>query len=209
MLVDTFNHVIGSIFYQFLDSQSHKFFESHFFSAGEEIFILGTSATDGDANVLFNELTDMNTPRLLQENTSIDTETTDISFGCSLLNDSIDTQLLKEFLEKVDNGDILSANSIYLQIIERIRSVLAIQLDLKKFNDISETKDTVILLRNLVYVKTLQYKSDTKALLKRIGNSVDSDPEIQNLLAQNVGREFGLGDRSHEQILSEIERLEH
>jgi hypothetical protein len=209
VLVDSYNRIVGSVYYRFISSRPHEFSESLFLPAGEEVFILGISATGMDAQSLFDHIEHADIPGLLTENTSLSVETTNISFGCGLLNDHIDMSLLEQLLESVEQGNVLISNDLYARLVERVRAVLARQLDLKKFGNISKEEKSVILLRNLVYAKTLEYKGETKKLLIEIANDFDSNPSVQKKLVQILGTDYGLGDKSYEQLLIDLRQLQN
>ncbi len=206
MLVDTYNRIVGATYYQFINDRPYEFFESHFLPAGEEVFILGTSDTDQSAHVLFKYLTLVNIPSLVSKNSSLQVATTNISFGCSILNNYLNHPLLEELFRSIDNGEVARANNLYVLILERIRIVLAKQLDLKKFADISKEEMVVILLRNLVYTKTLEYKNGTKEFLERVGKKINTNPFLRDLCLQILGDEYGLKDRSYKKILEELDK---
>ncbi|MCK9351717.1 MAG: hypothetical protein WCT49_04015 [Candidatus Paceibacterota bacterium] len=208
VLVDSYNRVVGSIYYQYLNKRPHKFFECNFLPAGEEIFILGTADTPNETSSFFEYLTQIHIPTLLFENTTLDIGTTDISFGCATLNTSVDfSDIIGELLKTIESGNTCDANDLYVVLIERIRNVLANQLDLKKFANLSKEEKVVTLLRNLVYSKTLEYKNETKSLVKMVGENFGTPPFTQDNLRKILGERHGLGDRSHIRILAEIAKL--
>ena len=208
VLVDTYNRVIGSIFYQFLEQQPHIFHESHFIPAGEEVFILGTCADKQTADKLFQHLKNTPIPQLLvTAGLDIDVTTTDISFGCYVLNPVIDIGLISNMFAQIDGSNVVSANHAYLIVMQQIRNILAKQLDLEKFGDISKEELVTILLRNLVYAKTLQHKVSTRKLLIRLGEKIAGNQEFRDQCITILGKEYGLGDKDQQRILADLENI--
>ena len=208
ILVDSYNRIIGSIFYQFIGQHPHMFHESNFLPAGEEVFILGTCANTQIAEELFRHLKGVSIPKLLVE-AGLDAEATitDVSFGCCILNFMIDTELIDDILTRIDNGDVVGANRSYIITMQQIRSILATQLDLEKFSDISQDEQIAVLLRNIIYAKTLQYKESTKDLLFKLGKKIVVDKELQNRCVALLGSEYGLRGRDQRRILTELEEM--
>lgn len=206
VLVDTYNRVIGSVFYQFVGQQPHLFHESHFLPAGEEVFILGTCAAMQAAETLFEHLNGVPVSKLLIEAGFEDeVATTDVSFGCRVLNQSIDDVQIRELLAQIESGNVVGANRIYVTVIQQIRNLLAHELDLRKFGDLTEDKQVAIFLRNLVYAKTLEYKDSTRYLLHKTGRQVADDQAVREKCAAIFGSEYGLGNKDHTRILKEFE----
>lgn len=208
VVVDSYNRVIGSLFYQFMSDHPHLFYESHFLPAGEEVFILGTCADEDIAKQLFSHLRDTSVPEVLVEcGLGEDVSATDVSFGCSTLNALVSESFLDEMLARVEGPDVLGANRLYIAVLQQIRNALAVQLDLEKFSNISEDPQVAILLRNIVYTKTLQYKASTKGLIVELGERLATDQETYNRCIRILGRDYGLPVGEHESILAELERV--
>ncbi len=207
VLVDTYNRVIGSVLYEFLGMHPQKFYEVQFLPSGEEIFILGTCAAVQDAHDLFQNLKETPVPQILVE-AGLDSNiaTTDISFGCRVLDSVIDMKLIDDMLENIDRNDVIGANKTYIKLIEQVREVLAYQLDIEKFNNISLDSQIIILLRNIVYAKTLQYKESTRSLLLKLSSRFATDPGSLTQYINLLSKEYGLRDRDHQEILQELEK---
>ncbi len=208
ILVDSYNRVIGSVFYHFIDQHPHLFHESHFLPAGEEVFILGTCADEAAAKGLFQHLQNTSIPQLLVQ-AGLDSEitTTDASFGCCVLNPFVDTALVDDMLSRIDSSDMIGANRVYSAVMQQLRGVLAIQLDLEKFSDISRDERIAVLLRNTIYAKTLQYKESTRSLLLGLGGRITTHPEVRDRCTELLGNEYGLQNKDHSQILVELAHM--
>ena len=208
VLVDTYNRVIGLLYHKFIEQHPHLFYESNFLPAGEEIFVLGTCANEEIAEEIFQYLRNVSIPELLVEaGLGREIMVTDVSFGCSILTPVIGIASVGDLLAKIDRGDLIGANQAYIAIIENIRNILAGQLDIEKFADITQEKDTAILLRNLIYAKTLQYKYTTRDLLVRLGQRISTDPELYARCLLILGNQYGLGDKEYRKIITELEQM--
>jgi hypothetical protein len=205
ILVDSYNRAIGSIFYHFIGQYPHLFHESHILPAGEEVFILGTCSNEIIAKRLFQHLQDTSIPQLLiQAGLDREITTTDVSFGYCILNQFVDLSLVDDMLAHIDNGDVIGANRAYSVVMQQIRYVLATQLDLEKFSDISQDKKIVVLLRNIIYSKTLQYKESTKDLLLDLGKKIATQQDVHDRCVVLLGNKYGLQNRDYTRILDEL-----
>lgn len=208
ILVDSYNRVIGSIFYNFINQHPHLFHESHFLPAGEEVFILGTCANEVAVKGLFQHLQDTSIPQpLIQAGLDPEIRVTDASFSCCVLNPFVNLSLVDDMLARIDSGDVIGANRIYSGVIQKIRHVLAIQLDLKKFSDTSQDERIAVLLRNIIYAKTLQYKKSTKNLLLELGERIANQQEVRDHCIALLGNEYGLQNKDHTKILIELAHI--
>lgn len=207
VLVDSYNRIVGLMYYEFIRAHSDNFFETYLLPAGEEVFIIGTSSDENIVNHLFRYIEKIDIPKIIRKSGLTNVSATNISFGCSLLTKEVDASALSELLSAIDSGDVLVANQLYVEIIRRLRETLAIQLDKKKFKDISEEVELVELLRKIVYTKTLEYKDTTKDILKRMGTKIDSDDETKDTLSKTFGRGHGLGGSSYQDILEKLHGL--
>lgn len=208
ILVDSYNRVIGSIFYHFVGQHPHLFHESHVLPAGEEVFILGTCADEAAAKGLFQHLQNASIPKLLVQ-AGLDPEITetDASFGCCVLNPHIDIALVDDMLARIDGGDMINANRAYSAVMQQLRGVLATQLDLEKFSDISQDERIAVLLRNTIYAKTLQYKESTRNLLLGLSKRIATQQEVRDHCVALLGNEYGLQNKDHAKILVELARM--
>ncbi len=200
ILVDTYNRMIGSVYYDYLQSHPHEFFETCFIPSGEEVFILGTASDISAAEALFHHLKDQSIVSLLTENTPLDCGETDVTFGCSTFDREFVILSVDHLLAAVEGSDHLDANTSYLEVLSALRAKLSVRLDIEKFSSLGVGEKEVLLLRNLVYLKTLQYKRETKKLLIDIGSlrGMSSD-ELQPLI-DLIGEHYGLKDADPEQI---------
>lgn len=205
ILVDTYNRLIGSIFYDFLGSKPHEFFETCFLPAGEEIFILGTAADRQSAEALFNRLNLAEAPATLAENVPFSVGDTDITFGCSTLGDDlVSFSSIDPLLSAIEAGDMEKANSLYVYILGEIRMRLSIELDRAKFTDLEVKEGEEALMRNLVYLKTIQYKEETKELLRSAQKKFNKSPEAKLAVSSVLGRSYGLKDLDAGEALSRV-----
>lgn len=208
ILVDSYNRVIGSIFYKFVDQQPHMFHESHLLPAGEEVFALGTCANEETANALFQHLCSIPIPQLLiQAGLDPEITSTDASFGCCVLNPFIDTALVDDMLSRIETGDVIGANRTYSAVMQQLRGILAIKLDLEKFSDISQDEQIAVLLRNIIYTKTLEYKESTRNLLIGLCERIATKQNVREQCAALLGNQYGLQNKDHRQILAKLEQI--
>lgn len=208
ILVDSYNRVIGSIFYYYIGQHPHLFHESHFLPAGEEMFIIGTCADEAVAKGLFQHLQNASIPQILVQ-AGLDPEitATDVSFGCCVLNPHIDIALVDDMLARIDGDDMIGANRAYSAVMQQLRGVLATLLDLEKFGDISQDEQIAVLLRNTIYVKTLQYKESTRNLVLGLGKRIATQQEVKDHCVVLLGNKYGLQNKDHAKILVELERM--
>jgi len=208
ILVDSYNRVIGSIFYHFIDQHPHLFHESHFLPAGEEVFILGTCADEAAAKGLFQHLQDTSIPQLLiQAGLDPEIAATDASFGCCVLNPFVNLSLVDDMLARIDSGDMIGANRAYSDVMQQVRGILATQLDLEKFSDISQDELIAVLLRNTIYAKMLQYKETTRDLLLGLGERIATQQEVRDRCIALLGNKYGLQNKDHAKILVELAHM--
>ena len=205
ILVDMYNRLIGSIFYKFLGSKPHEFFETCFLPAGEEIFILGTATDKRAARSLFNSLHSANAPELLEKNIPPGTGGTDITFGCDTFeSDFRSSASIVPLLSAVENGDMETANSLYVHILGEIRMRLSIELDRRKFASLRVVRGDETLLRNLVYLKTIQYKEETGQLLRSAQEKFSISPDAKSAIGSILGGGYGLKDLDAREALSKV-----
>ena len=205
ILVDTYNRLIGSVFYDFLGSKPHEFFETCFLPAGEEIFILGTAADERSARTLFDRINSAEAPVTLAENIPFSVGNTDITFGCSTLGDNlVSFSSIDPLLSAIEVGDMERANSLYVYVLGEIRMRLAIELDRRKFASLGVTEGEEALMRNLVYLKTIQYKEETRELLRSAQSKFSGSPEARLAVSSIIGRSYDLKDLDAGEALSKV-----
>lgn len=205
ILVDTYNRLIGSIFYDFLELRPHEFFETCFLPAGEEIFILGTTADRQSAEALFNRLNSAEAPATLAENTPFSVDDTGITFGCGTLGDDlVSFSSIDPLLFAIEAGDMEKANSLYVYILGEIRMRLSIELDRRKFASLEVKEGDEALMRNLVYLKTIQYKEETRELLQLAQRKFDGSPKVKSAVGSIIGQSYGLKDLDAGEALSKV-----
>jgi len=205
ILVDTYNRLIGSIFYEFLGLKPHEFFETCFLPAGEEIFILGTVADKQAAGSLFNRLHSVDAPVVLAENIPLGIGDTDITFGCDTFESNfVSSTSIDPLLSAVENGDMEKANSFYVYILGEIRMRLSIELDRRKFASLGVAEGDEALMRNLVYLKTVRYKEETRQLLRSAQEKFGISLEAKSAIGSIIDKGYGLKDLDAEEALSKI-----
>lgn len=205
ILVDTYNRLIGSIFYEFIGSKPHEFFETCFLPAGEEIFILGTAADQQSTKSLFARLHSADASTTLAENITLGVGDTNITFGCSTFKkDLVSFSSIDPLLAAVEAGDMETANFLYVYILGEIRVKLSIELDRHKFASLGVKEGEEALMRNLVYLKTIQYKEETRGLLRLAQKKFSGSPEAKSAVSSIVGRSYGLKDLDAREALSKV-----
>lgn len=201
ILVDTYNRIIGSVYYDYIQSHPHEFFETCFIPSGEEVFILGTSSDVSAAEAMFHHLKHQNIVSLLIENTSLDCGGTDITFGCSKFDRESVISSVDHFLVAVEGNNHLEANISYLKTLSGLRAKLSVRLDIEKFSSLGVGEKEALLFRNLVYLKTIQYKRETKKLLIDVGALLGIHSDQVQLLMDLIGQQYGLKDVDPDHIV--------
>jgi len=207
ILVDTYNRLVGVIFCNFIESHPHEFFEVCFLPAGEEVFILGTIADSDSARLLFDRFHSVGVARILHKNSPINIGSTNITFGCNTFDSDFMSSKVSALLDVVENGNMSSANTLYAEVLGEIRLKLSIELDRRKFSDMEPSIGDEILLRNLVYLKTIQYKEETRKLLVEVNGKLKHSPEIRQTLKSLIGDKYGLQDVDSTQLLKTVSEL--
>jgi len=207
ILVDTYNRIMGSVFYKFIESRPQEFFEVCFLPAGEEIFILGVASNLQAAESLFACLRSTDVVTILSENLSIDIGGTNITFGCSSFENNFMFSQIEKLLVAIENSDTEIANVFYIEIINEIRQRLSIELDRHKFSSLGIDGGDEILMRNLVYLKTIQYKEETKQLLKSAQKKFNESFEAKSIISSILGKEYGLQNIDAKSVLSKVSGL--
>lgn len=193
VLVDIYNRVIGSVYYTFIQSKPHKFFETCFLPSGEEIFILGVAGDKEAAQSLFDHLRLAHIPEIITDDTHLDVGKTDISFGSSVLDLKLLKPIIQNFLEAVERGDNEVSNALYTEILGVIRAELSLELDAQKFASLGISKEDVVVFRNLVYLKTLEYKENTRSLLLQVSAAFKKSSQVREHLRDLLGKGYGVG----------------
>ena len=133
--------------------------------SGEEIFILGVANDTEAAQSLFDQLRLEHIPEIISENIRVDVGKTDISFGCAILDGELLKPTIQNLLGAIETTDNVVANVLYSDILGVIRAELSLELDAQKFASLGVSRGDVVAFRNLVYLKTLEYKESTRYLL--------------------------------------------
>lgn len=207
ILVDTYNRFMGSIFYEFLGSRPHEFFEACFLPAGEEIFILGTASCRQSVESLFARLHLSDAAATLSENIPLDIGGTNITFGCSSFSSDFMSSQIDSLLAVVENENMEAANTLYTEVLGEIRLRLSIELDRRKFASLEVEEGNEVMMRNLVYLKTIQYKEETRQLLRSAQKKFNESPETKSAISLILGREYGLRDIDAQDTLRTVSRL--
>lgn len=206
MLVDTYNRLIGSIYYDFIESKPHEFFETCFLPSGEEVFVLGVAADHTSAESLFDHLHTTNAAMIFAE-TSLNVGGTGITFGCNTFGNGSMFSAISALLTAIGDEDVTASNALYIELVGEIRSKLSIELDRKKFSSLGANKGDEILLRNIIYLKTLQYKEETRRLLISVQKKLRQSPEAKSVANSLLGDEYGLQDARAEEVLETLLNL--
>lgn len=208
VLVDAYNRAIGAVYYTFVHSKPHKFFETCFLPSGEEIFILGVASDREAARLLFEHLQSERIPEIISESIQIDVEKTDISFGCAVIDE---TELLKpvisDLLIAIETATNTEANVLYADILDIIRAKLSLELDVQKFADLGLSREDTVIFRNLVYLKTLEYKKDTRRLLLQVNAVFQKSSKVKEQLRDLLGKRSGVGDLDSDTELRRVTEI--
>lgn len=187
-LVDLYNQVTRNYISNWYRENASDIQAVCFLPCGEEVLILGTTK---DMNVVTKLFSDIKVAikEKINEYDFIEVGGTGASFGCSVLReDSSDTlisQLIKDY-KKTSSDEIIYPQ--YLKIIERIRTILAIELDKSKFNDVLEGQYP-IQMRQLVLSRMLLYKLSTKEIVASMNKF---DPKCLKLILNSLGESYGM-----------------
>ncbi len=207
MLVDAYNRLVGSTYYDFVESRPHQFFETCFLPSGEEIFVLGACADTASAESLFEHLRKVDIPAILTENIPLNVGETNITFGSATFQNSSISSTIRTLLSAIGDEDTLTANALYAEVVGQIRKDLAVKLDREKFSSLKIYEGDEVLLRNIVYLKTLEYKKKTKLLLTSTQQKFEKSPNVKSLAHALYGKESGLGNIDAREALETLLRL--
>jgi hypothetical protein len=189
-LVDLYNQYTRNYLYKWAFENSNEIVDICFIPSGEELFSLGVAKNLGPVEGLFVDI-NPSINKIVVGNSDLKPDDTSISFGCAIIEDYHITDYIRYMICEMQRGNMSWIFSIYLWVMERIRDLLAIEVDAVKFDDLIEgDKQKAILFRNFVYAKMLEYKYGTKVALPRIKKLIKTinDPA----LIEGLEKEYGL-----------------
>ena len=194
-LVDEYNEIIKESFVNFCDTNS---IDAYISLSGEEIFIVGLISGSIDIPDL-DRFMNQNVNYIIQTKARKFESYVTISFGVfevSEFNEQLQLQLKKLKHCTAENYTI----ELDLLVL-MLRTQLALCLDKEKFSTlgISEEKK-LILYRNVVYAKMLQYKKETRKILVNLHKIIDEYP----VLVERCGTKYGISDQQYQEIIKYV-----
>jgi hypothetical protein len=184
-LVDYYNQIIRNYLENWAESNSDKILSIAYVPSGEEVFILGVASHIDAPTKMFLEIRPAIQESIVAQ-TYLTFSPTAATFGGDILDASLyDINGLVNKFRNNEPDEILFP--IYLEIIEDIRTKLAVKLDEMKFSDILNGKYP-IQMRQLVLTQMLEYKKTTKLILKGLNDlHEDEKAELLELLGDSYG----------------------
>lgn len=195
-LVDVYNHIIGAIIKKY--AKQKKFVDFAFIPSGEEIFAIGIAKDNSDVygmeRLLKDEINDV-----IQSNCKIAKSYVTISFGVKVLNNFY----FSDLLEAIQYKRTENANDLYLQLMYKIRDILAQELDKQKFSSLKPCE--YILYRNCVYACMREYKEKTKSKLIRLASALEkNDVKYVDLMNTKINKEYGIDYNIYQNLINLI-----
>lgn len=156
---------------------------------GEEVFIVGVCREKRVVQRLFSTMkNDINIEMSKQK--FMEVADTKASFGGAIIeNSEIDENIKLLVLKYSQDKSNQAIYPTYLNLLCKIRNILAKELDKAKFNDILSGKYPVQ-VRQIVLAQMLLYKINTRRIITSL-NKINKDNALKNLM-QIAGSTYGI-----------------
>ncbi len=194
-LVDLYNQQIRNHINDWAVKNKQGLLSIAFIPSGEEVLVIGVSK-DAEIPKQLLETVEDGVNNLMKNQNYIDMAGTLASFGGVVFGNNFDNQIkqcVSNFEDGKEDGEIYP---IYLDILKRMRTEMALELDKSKFEDVLDG-EFPLEVRQLVFTRMLEYKRTTKEVLKSL-NHLPKE-EIVILLSM-LGDVYGIDPTQEDQI---------
>jgi hypothetical protein len=200
-LVDFYNQTIRNYLSIWLKHNPEAVGKLAFVPSGEEVLIVGTAIDKTAVADLFLRLRPAVT-ELTSKQEFIDIDPTAASFGGVLFSREYDQEIAQMVLDLRLGASDEVVYPQYLQVLESMRTQMALALDVNKFGDIFP--EHPVEARNMVYTQMLDYKTKTKNILISLARV---PPEELTDFFQCGGPSYGVTEEQVEKIQAFLARL--